>query len=99
MTGEPQWHVAEPASREYPARRARWAAAHDTLERQDRRIAVARLVVFGGGVLALILAVRGSLPAWSPAVALAAFVPLLQRHDKVIRARGAAASLVKFYER
>ena len=91
--------MAETAAIEYPARRARWAAAHETLEQQDRRIAFARLVVFGGGVVALLLAVRGSIPAWSPLLALGVFVPLLQRHERVIRARQAAAQLVAFYER
>ena len=98
MTGEPQWRVPDPALVEYPARRARWAATHETLERQDRRIAGARLVIFALAVLALVLAVRGSVPAWSPVLPVVVFVPLLQRHDKVIRARLAAARLVAFYD-
>ena len=90
--------MADPARVEYPARRARWAAAHESLEQQDRRLAFARLAVFGTGVLALVLAVRGSIPLWSPVVAIGAFVPLLKRHERVIRARRAAANLVTFYE-
>ena len=90
--------MADPARVEYPARRARWAAAHESLEQQDRRLAFARLAVFGTGVLALVLAVRGSIPLWSPVVAIGAFVPLLKRHERVIQARRAAANLVTFYE-
>src|SRR4051812_10042398 len=95
---EPQGRGADPARIESPARRARWAAAHESLEQQDRRLAFARLAVFGTGVLAFLLAVRGIIPPWSPAVAIGAFVPLLQRHERVIRARRAAANLVTFYE-
>ena len=91
--------VADLAPAEYRARRDRWTRDREALAAQDRTIAFIRLAIFGAGLVVLVLAVRGTLPGWWLIGPLAALVPLLQRHDKVIRARDAAIRLVAFYDR
>ena len=91
--------MADVAPVEYPERRARWAREHGALVLTDRNIAFIRLAVFGVGVLGLVLALRGILSAWWLVGPVVAFIPLLKRHEQVIRARDAAAGLVTFYDR
>jgi hypothetical protein len=91
--------VADPAAVEYRARRARWALEHENLTRRDRSIAIARLAVFAVAAILLVTTIRGGLSAWWLLLPAAAFVPLLQRHDRVIRARKQAARLIDFYDR
>ena len=91
--------MTQAAPTEYPARRARWAADHAALSTQDRTIALIRLALFGLAVLLLVLAARAVTSPWWLLGPVLLFVPLLQRHERVIRARDNAARLVTFYER
>jgi hypothetical protein len=76
-----------------------WIEEKSRRDRQDAAIASARVAVFCAGALLGVLAWRGNLsPAWL-GVAAVAFVPLLTRHDRVIRARDAAGRLIEFYQR
>jgi hypothetical protein len=84
---------------EYRARLDLRRAAHETLTARDARFSQARLVTF---VLAAALAVawwRGALPVWWLLAPVAAFILLMRRHDRVIRAREAAARSILFFER
>jgi hypothetical protein len=84
---------------EYRARLDARGATHAALIRTDLRFSQARLAVFGVLVLLAVLAWPGVVSAWwllAPALALAV---LIQRHDRVVRAREAAARAVAFYER
>jgi hypothetical protein len=84
---------------EYRSRLADRRALHDTLNALDARFSAVRLATFG---LALALAVAGWIGAlpwgWLAAPAFA-FGVLVQRHDRVIRRRDAAARAIAFYER
>ena len=84
---------------EYRARLDARGATHAALTRTDLRFSQARLAVFGVLVLLAVLAWPGVVSAWwllAPALALAV---LIQRHDRVVGAREAAARAVAFYER
>ncbi len=84
---------------EYRARLDARGATHAALTRTDLRFSQARLAVFGVLVLLAVLAWPGVVSAWwllAPALALAV---LVQRHDRVVGAREAAARAVAFYER
>ena len=91
--------VTQAAPAEYQARHARWSEEHAVLSRQDRTIALVRLALFGLGVLLLVLAARAMTSPWWLLAPVLLFVPLLQRHERIIRARDNAARLVTFYER
>ena len=84
---------------EYPERSGFWSGEEVRLARTDANIAYLRLAIFAAAALLLVLAARGTLSAWWVLVPLAGFVPLLKRHDRIIRARQAAARLAAFYER
>ena len=82
--------------------RARLAARRDTfalLSRFDERFSYARLATFALLVLLVIGAWRGWITAWWIAIPVVAFIALLVRHDRVLRARDAAARAIAFYER
>ena len=84
---------------EYRSRRQAREAAHAALSRDDLRFSQARLAIFGAIVLAAGLAWVGWL-AWfwvlAPVLTLAI---VMQRHDRIIRARDAARRAVEFYDR
>ena len=84
---------------EYRARLSARRATHLALSRRDERMSVARLAVFAAGVLLLVAAWRGWLPVWWLAVPASAFLILVVRHDRIIRARDAAARAIALYER
>ena len=84
---------------EYAARHARWIREHATLSLKDRNLALARLAAVGLCIAVLILTMRGTLSSWWLMAPIAAFIALAKTHDRVIRARVAAARLVGFYER
>ena len=90
--------MSSPAD-EYRARLERRRAEHAQWSRLDARMAVTRLVVFAGFVLLVVLAWRGLLSWWWLGAPVLAFLVLVQRHDRVIRAREAAARAIAFYER
>ena len=84
---------------EYRARLSARRATHMTLTRSDERLSYARLGVFATGVLLLVAAWRGWLPAWWIALPGVVFLMLVVRHDRIIRARDAAARAIGLYER
>jgi hypothetical protein len=91
--------VANSPADEYRARLEARAATLATLVTTDLRFSQGRLAVFGVLVLVAVLAWLGLVNAWwllAPAVGLGV---LVHRHDRVIRARDAAAHAVAFYER
>ena len=83
---------------EYRARLSARRAAHATLSQGDERLSVARLAVFAAGAILLVAAWRTWLPAWWIALPCVAFLTLVVRHDRIIRARDAAARAIALYE-
>jgi hypothetical protein len=91
-------HVSSPAD-EYRSRLSLRRAEHARWSRRDARFAYTRLAIFAAFVVLLVLVARAGVD-WSwLLVPIGAFVVLVQRHDRVIRARDAAARAVAFYER
>jgi hypothetical protein len=84
---------------EYRSRLARRSAHLQALTTVDARYSAARLTVFIAGVVLAILWWRGLLSAWWLAAPAIVFAVLIQRHDRVIRARDAAGRAIAFYER
>lgn len=84
---------------EYRTRLERRRLSHDELIRRDRQHSNARLAVFALFVLLLVLGWQRLAPYWFLAVPVVVFAVLVQRHDRVIRAREAAARAMAFYER
>src|SRR4029453_16062908 len=74
-------------------------AAHMALTRSDERLSYARLTVFAAGAIILVAAWRGWLPAGGIGLPGGAFLMLVVRHDRIIRARDAAARAIGLYER
>ena len=66
-------------------------ATHAALTRPDLRFSQARLAVFGVLVLVALMAWFGLVSAWWLLAPLLALAVLVQRHDRVVRARDAAA--------
>ena len=91
--------VPSPPGSEYRARLDTRTDVLQSLTRLDARYSAARLVVFVGACLLALLWWQGVVPAWWLLVPVAAFGVLMQRHDRVIRAREAAARAIAFYER
>ena len=88
-----------PPADEYRARLQARGATHAALTLTDLRFSQGRLAAFGLLVLVVVLAWLGLASGWwllAPALALAV---LIQRHDRVVREREAAARAVAFYER
>src|SRR5262245_17483507 len=84
---------------EYRARLSARRATHMAFTRSDERLSYARLTVFAAGAIILVVAWRGWLPAWWIALPGVAFLTLVVRHDRIIRARDAAARAIGLYER
>jgi hypothetical protein len=91
--------VPRPSADEYRARIAARGATHAALSTSDLRFSHTRLATFGVLVLVLALALTERISAFWLLVPMAALVVLVQRHDRVIRARDAAARAIAFYER
>ncbi len=72
---------------------------HGRWTRLDARLAYARLAVFGAFILMLVAAYQGLISYWALVVPVVVFAVLLQRHDRIIRRREAAARAITFYER
>jgi hypothetical protein len=74
-------------------------AAVERLDRQDARIATARLATFGVGAAVAILSFgAGRLSGWWLLLPAAAFVALAVHHDGVLRGRRRARRAVRFHE-
>ena len=84
---------------EYRARLEARNATYAALSASDLRFSQARLAVFGLLVLVAVLASLAVLSALWLVLPVAALAVLIQRHDRVIRARDAAARGIAFYER
>ena len=76
---------------EYRARLSARRAAHHALSRSDEQLSYARLAIFATGAGMAFAAWRGWLPAWWIALPAVAFLILVLRHDRIVRARDAAA--------
>lgn len=91
--------TSEPLA-EYTARRDRWRAEQQRLERDFIRLGNWRLAI---GVIALLMAVlsiaRQIFSPWWLLVPLVAFVMLVLRHQRVIRRRTCAERAAQFYGR
>ena len=83
----------------YHARLSQRRASHDTLSTVEARLSYARLLTFAAGVAVALLAWNGVLPFWWLTLPVLAFGVLVQRHDRVIHARDAAARAIAFYTR
>ncbi len=84
---------------EYRARLDQRRAALQSLNTLDARYSAARLIVFAAGAALAVLGWRGTTSFWLLALPVVGFAVLMQRHDRVIRARDAAARAIAFYER
>jgi hypothetical protein len=91
--------VSRPPADEYRARLQARGATHAHLNAADRQISRARLAVFGLIVLAAVLAWLGYLSGFWLILPVFGLAVLIQRHDRVIHAREAAARAMAFYER
>jgi len=91
--------VPPPAAQEYRARLVARGALRDSLSAADARLAHARLATFFSGVAIALVAWRGGISPWWIGAPVAAFVWLVRRHDRVLRARQLAVNAVNFYER
>lgn len=90
--------MSAPAA-EYHARLDVRRSTHQRLLRLDARFAWARLAAFGLAALLLAAGIRGDVTYWALAVPIVLFVVLLTNHDRIIRARDAAARAIAFYDR
>ncbi len=97
---------------DYRARLEARGATHAALTRTDIRYSQARLAAFGALVLAVVLTWINDAPALGVgldsiamldvllvALPLVGLAVLIQRHDRVVRARDATARAMAFYER
>ena len=91
--------MQQSASLEYAARIAARTATRDTLTASDARFAHARLAVVAGTVVLAVAIWRGALGAWWLLLPVALFAWLMQRHDRVLRARDEASRGIEFYQR
>lgn len=83
----------------YQDRLAAHRSAHLRLEQLDARYAYARLGVFALAIAIGFIAWRAAVTPWVLLAPGAAFLVLIARHDKLIRARDAAARAITYYER
>jgi len=91
--------VPTPPGDEYVARLHQRRAALAALSTLDARYSGARLVIFIAGAMLAFAWWRGLVPPAWIAIPVVAFAVLVQRHDRVIRARDAAIRAIGFYER
>ena len=89
--------ASEPAG-EYRRRLDARRTEHARLERVDAAYGWARLALFALAAVLALLTYRGIVSGWTLAGPILGFAVLVVRHDRVIRAREAAARAVTFYE-
>ena len=65
----------------------------------DARFAYARLAVFGAALAVIVVAAWFEVSWWLLLPPAVIFVVLVQRHDRIVRAREAAARAIAFYDR
>jgi hypothetical protein len=83
----------------YQDRLAAHRSAHGRLDRLDARFAHARLGVFALAIATGLIAWLAAVTPWVLLAPGAAFLVLMVRHDRAIRARDAAARAIAYYER
>ena len=83
----------------YLDRLAAHRSAHTRLDRLDARFAHARLGVFALAIATGLIAWLAAVTPWVLLAPGAAFLVLMVRHDRTIRARDAAARAIAYYER
>jgi hypothetical protein len=83
----------------YKGRLAAHRSAHERLDRLDARFAHLRLGVFAVAVATGFIAWLAAVTPWILVAPVAAFLVLMVRHDRTIRARDAAARAIAYYER
>ena len=91
--------MAHTPAQEYSARLNARRAARDRLTETDARFAHARLATFASAVVLAVLVWRSVIAPWWLLAPVVAFMWLVRRHDRVIRARDAAIRGIGFYER
>ena len=91
--------MPRPPADEYRARLEARGATHAVLSATDLRFSQARLGVFGLLVLAAVFAWLDVVSAFWLILPVVGLAVLIQRHDRVIRARDATARAIAFYER
>jgi hypothetical protein len=91
--------VQQSASLEYAARIAARTATREVLIASDARFASARLAVVAGTVVLAVAIWRGAIGAWWLLLPVALFAWLMQRHDRVLRARDEASRGIEYYQR
>jgi hypothetical protein len=91
--------VSRPPADEYRARLDARRATHAALTVTDLRFSQARLGTFGLLVLVALLAWLEVLSWWWLVLPILMLGILIRRHDRIIRAREAAARAMVFYER
>jgi hypothetical protein len=84
---------------EYRGRLTARRAAQAALDRTDARIARGRLLTFTIASIVALLAWFEAATFWLLLLPVVAFVVLMRRHDRVLRARDAAARAAALYER
>ena len=84
---------------EYRSRLMQRRASFDELSSRDARYSVGRLAVFAAGAALAVAWWQGWMVAAWLALPAILFAALIQRHDRVIRARAAAQRAIHFYER
>jgi hypothetical protein len=90
--------VPSPAD-EYRARLDARVAAHAALSTRDLRFSQGRLIAFALLVLLAVLVWNDILSSWWLLLPVVWLAVLIQRHDRIVRSREAAARAVTFYER
>jgi hypothetical protein len=84
---------------EYQQRLEARRAARATLAAADARLSNWRIAVFAAAAAVALLAWNAAVPPWVLLAPGAAFLVLVARHDRVIRAQAAAARAAELYER
>jgi hypothetical protein len=91
--------VAKAAADEYRGRLLQLRTAGDRLARHDLRFSQLRLGVFAAGAALAVAAWREHLSPWWLLLGAAVFAVLVERHDRLVRRRAAAARSIAFYDR
>jgi len=91
--------VSQDPAAVYQHRLSTHRSDHARLERWVARFALVRLGVFGLAIATGFVVWRFAVTPWALLAPAAAFLVLMVRHDRTIRARDAAARAIAYYER
>jgi len=84
---------------EYRGRLGARQARRDELAEGDRRFSYARLAIFAVGVGLMLAAWLDLLTAWTIVIPAVVFLVLVDRHERIVRARELSERAIVFYER